>query len=297
MDFNDQIAETLRRHAQRVRQFNDAADKFRVLASEIHESLNSEGLRENALPARSSRSSQRKGEVGIEPASEPAVPESLRNSIDAFAELARQIQEQHALLASADDELASSHDLLQDLMRQAYVDPLTALPNRRALDVALSEQLAVSPESDVSCTIALIDVDQFKQINFAYGHAAGDQVLERLGILLPGLLGESTVIARYGGDEFAVLIKRSLSQSVTLLERARQSLETEDWSRIESVAGDRTGAGTALRCQVSIGVSEIKAGTPRSDVFAKADDALYQAKSKGRNRTFYHDGATVVAAG
>ncbi len=165
--------------------------------------------------------------------------------------------------------------------RMAFIDPLTALPNRRALDESLSR---LSGEF----SLAMVDIDHFKSFNDTHGHAAGDVVLRQVAADLRRASGG--VAYRYGGEEFCV-IYRGLDARAALerIEHARSRLA----SRTISV-GSRRGksAGPAKRksrdeveITISAGVAERNAKRREpAQVLKAADQALYQAKSRGRNR-------------
>ncbi|NTV94961.1 MAG: GGDEF domain-containing protein [Thiobacillus sp.] len=124
--------------------------------------------------------------------------------------------------------------------------------------------------------LAMLDLDHFKQINDTYGHDAGDLVLVRLAETLHQLMREVDVVARMGGEEFAVLMPDTQAEvAVQVADRLRQAV---------AEMAVETPAAT-LRCTASFGVSEFLPGDSRiQDVFVRADQALYRAKQAGRNR-------------
>jgi GGDEF domain-containing protein len=181
--------------------------------------------------------------------------------------------------------------VLQESHRLAFRDELTGLPSRRALEERLS---GLGP----TYTIAMIDVDHFKQFNDTHGHAIGDQVLKLVSARLASIEGGG-ISYRYGGEEFCVLFAdRTLAQALPHLERLRGEVEhyqiamrgtdrpkdPETGTRLRSVANGR-GADRSLSITVSIGVAQCEGdlGKPALVVRA-ADDALYHAKRSGRNR-------------
>jgi diguanylate cyclase (GGDEF)-like protein len=168
----------------------------------------------------------------------------------------------------------------------AATDALTGLPNRRRFDELLAEHLAKASPRHPVC-VASVDVDLFKGINDTWGHGVGDEALIAIGGRLRGAVREQDVVARVGGDEFAViLVDASLDVATEALERARRGV------------GDtpaRTAKGD-VPLSVTIGVA-VTTGGPDDDpgaVLERADRALYEAKEAGRNRLAGPDGLVEV---
>jgi two-component system cell cycle response regulator len=160
----------------------------------------------------------------------------------------------------------------------ATTDPLTRVLNRRALLDRLTAEVDRARRFDSSLTLLLLDVDHFKQINDTAGHLAGDSVLRQLGALLEDAVRKVDVVARYGGEEFVVILPETASDGgIIFAERLRE--------RIEMQAYD-VGTDRPVHLTVSIGVATFP--SPRvattEDFFARADEALYRAKSGGRNQ-------------
>jgi len=153
---------------------------------------------------------------------------------------------------------------LADEMRMlAHVDTLTRLGNRRDLDLRLTE---VGPGD----TLVLCDLDHFKQLNDSLGHAAGDSVLTEFGLVIRATLRKADYAARYGGEEFALVLPGiSTAQAAILLGRLRLR-----WAILHP------------EVTFSAGVSTCRDGVPVSRTLAEADQALYAAKSAGRNRDY-----------
>ena len=160
----------------------------------------------------------------------------------------------------------------QELDRQARSDPLTGLLNRRGFDAQMNHDLALARRSGRPLSIITVDVDHFKRINDTHGHDVGDQVLQRLAATLATRLRQSDVVARLGGEEFAVLLPD------TDLEGARtiaQELVDSQASLGYPVIGGLT---------ISAGVSTLRgAEDTAQELLRRGDMALYQAKREGRN--------------
>jgi diguanylate cyclase (GGDEF)-like protein len=157
--------------------------------------------------------------------------------------------------------------------RMAHTDPLTALPNRRAFDLALDSAVAAGRPF----SLLLIDIDRFKQINDTRGHLAGDSVLRQVGEILRREARSVDIVARYGGEEFVVVMPETGLQGATIFaERLRQRIEKHDFAD----TGDQP-----LNLTVSIGLAAFPDDKVQSaeGFVAVADQALYRAKNEGRN--------------
>jgi len=152
-----------------------------------------------------------------------------------------------------------------DLSRAARHDPLTGLPNRRAWNERVEQELARSHRSGAPLCLALLDLDGFKRVNDGLGHQAGDELLTAAALQWRPALRESDVLARIGGDEFGVLLPE------TDLEGAHRALE-------------RMRAATPNGRTTSAGVAEAGAGDDAAGLARRADEALYAAKRGGRDR-------------
>ena len=161
---------------------------------------------------------------------------------------------------------------------QARVDPLTDLYNRRFVDETLPSWLAeVSANTDLSLTVALVDLDFFKLVNDQYSHAVGDQVIHLVARAFARAVGTRTdaFVARIGGEEFLVADRsRRPSAVAQLIERLRLDLATRDW----------TSVAPRLRVTVSAGVAMAAPGDTVRTLLERADQQLYAAKAAGRNR-------------
>ena len=123
----------------------------------------------------------------------------------------------------------------------------------------------------------IIDVDRFKDFNDTHGHATGDKVLAKLGEIIIAGIREGDIGCRYGGEEFAVILPTAdIAKAYSVAERLRWLFETADIY----IEPDMTVHST-----ISIGVAELADGENEDQLFEKADQALYQAKQNGRNRT------------
>ncbi len=164
----------------------------------------------------------------------------------------------------------------RQLLRQATADSLTGLANRRRFFDVGEGLLAQCRRYGTPATVALMDLDHFKQVNDRHGHAMGDAVLKAFAAVLLDVLRASDLAARVGGEEFAVLMPSTTAEEALIpLERIRQMLAEHE------VAHE----GQTVRVSVSIGLCEWREGLDSPDAWlAQADQALYAAKAAGRNR-------------
>jgi diguanylate cyclase (GGDEF)-like protein/PAS domain S-box-containing protein len=161
-----------------------------------------------------------------------------------------------------------------DLLRQANTDSLTGLFNRRAFAEQLHGALRSKRDSERGC-IALFDIDHFKRINDAHGHATGDKVLQEFAAAARRELRDGDAIARVGGEEFAVLLRgASLDQAVAVCDRFRAHVA------VMSIAGPD---GEPVSVTVSAGIAMLEPGQSQEALMGLADAALYRAKRAGRN--------------
>jgi diguanylate cyclase (GGDEF)-like protein len=161
--------------------------------------------------------------------------------------------------------------LLAAVSAQAREDPMTGLPNRRAFDDHLQRLVAASGRSGDPLSLLLIDVDRFKDVNDTRGHMVGDQVLRAVAGALRASGREADIVARIGGDEFAVLLP---------------ACSLEDALPVGAAAADRAAARTArigAPVTVSVGTATLPTGAQTAaELFAAADRALYASKHEGR---------------
>lgn len=165
------------------------------------------------------------------------------------------------------------------LRQEARSDPLTGLPNRRAWEQALVARLAALGASMPLC-LAIFDLDHFKRINDAHGHAVGDEVLRQAGRAIRQALRQEDFVARVGGDEFALLVRvPDPSTAAAVLERVRAGLP----SRLIQAGTHAVTASAGYRV---VRPDEAR-GPPLSaeGLYAAADAALREAKVQGRDRT------------
>ena len=165
-----------------------------------------------------------------------------------------------------------AHDLARSMSVAATEDPLTGVANRRAMLHALETVVRNLSGSDRPLALLLLDVDCFKEINDTFGHGAGDEVLTSLACHANANLRSRDLLGRWGGEEFMILaLDETQTQAMQMAERLRAQLEAVTYPH-------------AGRVTVSIGVTTLIPGESVNTFIKRADDALYQAKGRGRNR-------------
>lgn len=173
--------------------------------------------------------------------------------------------------------LAIANIRLKELLRsQAIRDPLTGLLNRRFLDEYIVKQIGQAKRTKTSITFIMIDVDNFKKLNDTFGHETGDYVLSRLGNLFPSLVREGDLVCRYGGEEFLfVLPNCDLKRAIIAAENIRNGTNKM------RIVFDETVSNITISLGIAIYPSD---GTSLKELIDAADQALYMAKKKGKNR-------------
>jgi diguanylate cyclase (GGDEF)-like protein len=176
-------------------------------------------------------------------------------------------------IKSLQDKLKRSNQMLLDL---SHTDPLTNLNNRRYMMEVLEKEIDRSQRTRAYLSLIMIDIDHFKNINDTYGHQKGDAVLQDLAILLKDHLRQYDTAARFGGEEFALILPETgLDEARQVAERLRQATEKLVFEEIPD-----------LKMTASLGVScfPVEPVQTVDDLIREADYALYNAKRSGRNR-------------
>lgn len=157
----------------------------------------------------------------------------------------------------------------------AELDELTGAFNRRCIMRMLDEEIARTRRSGSPCSVALIDLDWFKGINDAYGHPTGDEVLRTFAITMFANIRSVDRFGRYGGEEFLlVLPDMATDHGVRALDRLRAIIADLDWSAFSA----------GMKVTISAGVATLNPDETPDTLLARADNALYAAKARGRNR-------------
>ena len=183
-------------------------------------------------------------------------------------------------LRARQDQLADAHARLQDhsaqLAQQVSIDPLTGALTRRAFTEELAKLLKLAQLAGEPVTLAVFDLDHFKQVNDSHGHLTGDAALRLLVGLVREQLDSDDLFGRFGGDEFLIASRAGIDAVRDLAERIRASVEQRS----------RAADSGLPALSISLGLAQAGpgAGYEEEALFKRADDALYRAKAEGRNR-------------
>ena len=200
---------------------------------------------------------------------------TLKTDTSVMAESSR--QSAGALKARA-DEIDLLRAELDKVRQEAVRDPLTGLANRRAFDEKLAESLDDSLQQLRKICLLMVDIDHFKMINDEHGHQIGDKILQYVASVLKKNFKGKDLVARFGGDEFAVIVENAPIAGVQkVAETIREQISDSTLKRTDT--GEPLGKVT-----VSIGYDCLKPEDQPGDVLKRADEALYSAKQNGRNR-------------
>lgn len=194
--------------------------------------------------------------------------------VSAKRELEARVQERTEALTIANEELA----------RLARHDPLTGLPNRRAFEEHAHMLVAAARRSGEALSVAIVDADHFKRVNDTYGHAVGDATLVAIAGALRGCLREADLVARVGGEEFALLLPGADGAGALIV--AEKMVELMRCLKIPDVGHITVSCGAA---QMDVATGTI------ADALARADLALYRAKQAGRDRAALDEPAVALA--
>ena len=177
-------------------------------------------------------------------------------------------------IASMEQQAQGYREHLEEQRQKALIDPLTDLPNRAAWGERLQYEVDQWQKNGNPLLIAMLDLDHFKRINDGYGHLAGDKVLKIIATQLRKHLRPIDFIARFGGEEFVLLMPDTpLSAGLHLIEKLRAAIQACPFHF----------KGEPVTITTSIGVSAFRPGDRSDHVLKRADEALYRAKRRGRN--------------
>lgn len=178
-------------------------------------------------------------------------------------------------VANMEQEAQGYREHLEVQRQKALIDPLTGLPNRAAWSERLDQEVNAWHQRGNSLSLAMLDLDHFKRINDGYGHLAGDKVLKIIANVLSKRLRPTDFIARFGGEEFVLLMPDSpLADALAVGEVLRNAIEACPFHF----------KGEPVTITVSMGVAQLQSGERSELALKRADEALYRAKAAGRNQ-------------
>ncbi|HKZ74528.1 MAG TPA: diguanylate cyclase, partial [Steroidobacteraceae bacterium] len=179
--------------------------------------------------------------------------------------------------ANAEKErlIAALGERSRTLERESQEDPLTGIANRRCFTQRLTAEIDVARTVRQPLTLAVADLDHFKIVNDRLGHSVGDEVLRRSAALMRHLCRGTDLVARIGGEEFALILPATRREAaIEVCEELRRAVESHDWDAVHP----------HLRVTLSIGLWEWDGAADAAALLAAADAQLYEAKRRGRNR-------------
>jgi len=204
-----------------------------------------------------------------------SVSSHQRQRDSASDDVAERLQGLVKRVAEMEQEAQQFREHIEEQRQKSLLDPLTGLPNRAAWSERLDLEVARRQRYGGQLLLAVLDVDHFKRINDGYGHLAGDRVLKIIAGELSKRLRKTDFIARFGGEEFVLLIPATpLEGGVQLLETLRAAIEACPFHF----------KGEPVTITFSAGIAEFRNGEATEVTFERADQALYRAKGAGRNR-------------
>lgn len=206
---------------------------------------------------------------------------NIRQALDHYqqseleqSQLATQLEALANKIKVMEDEAAKNRTVLEKQRHKALHDPLTELPNREYYNERANYEYQRWQRYSRPLTLAVFDIDHFKKINDGHGHQAGDRVLKVIGRSVAKRLREVDFFCRYGGEEFVALMpETSLADAMPVLDTIRAAIANAAFNYKEQ----------PIAITLSVGVTEFKTGDDIETAFARADEALYAAKSSGRN--------------
>jgi diguanylate cyclase len=202
----------------------------------------------------------------------------LEHLIEDLTDEIRELRKENRTLSTelryATQKLSTLQEKLAIHIEQASLDFLTQVLTRSAFERILNAKLETLKHTGKPFCLIMLDPDNFKQINDKYGHLAGDQVLRSIAFTLKESVREEDAVARYGGDEFAVLISLPLNEALKVAKRIKANVEklVIIWEDME------------IKVTVSMGIAEAKPTDNILSLIHRADKALYVAKREGKNR-------------
>ncbi|RXR25594.1 GGDEF domain-containing protein [Sphingobium fluviale] len=248
--------------------------RFTTLASESQASANDYG---EALQAKVK-------DMGAESSPEKVVS-ALIGLTRSMVEKSRQIE---AEMRESQKKTRALQQNLEQARKAAEQDHLTGLPNRRAFEARLKEEVTLAQANGESLSVAFCDIDHFKKINDTHGHDTGDRVLKFVGSLLAKISGEKCHVARHGGEEFVMVFRgKTAAEACEIVDQTRADLASRNL--VDRNSGERMN-----QVSFSGGVADAFAYPDPRDALKAADQALYLAKEHGRNRVYMAKGSVAA---
>lgn len=214
------------------------------------------------------------GQIGkIDPTGEMIT--SLAGIAKAMLDRTREIEQE---MKKSNEEANKLRQSLDRARRDAEIDHLTGLPNRRAFEAVYDVNYRAAQAEIDNLSVAFVDIDRFKSVNDTHGHETGDRVIQAVSEVLTRISNEHCHVARHGGEEFVVLFRgKTVAEAVVILDQAREQLAARNFI-------NRTTDEPIGRITFSGGVADVFSYADPRQALKAADQALYRAKAEGRNR-------------
>jgi len=261
-DANERISNVSERMSVRIEAVHDAIDTAMTTANAYSGTL---------------QTASGDLEQAIEPLALRAMASRLLGETRLMQEANHQLEQK--LEASREDIAALQRDL-DDVRREAMLDPLTKIFNRKYFDEGMVKAFADANAGNGPLCLMLLDIDNFKRFNDTWGHQTGDQVLRLVAMTLKSNIKGRDMAARYGGEEFAAILPETdLDGAIIVADNIRKAIQAKEL--LKRSTNEKLGRVTA-----SFGVAAFKPGDTPSTLIERADRCLYAAKHAGRNKVF-----------
>lgn len=249
---------------------SDARDEFAGILEKKINDIRSEVSNKNSLGALSNSISEHLGLI-LQAMHSYSSAENERET-----ELTRQLEQMQSKLDEMENLAQVAQVALEEQRKKAMHDPLTGLPNRESYQQRLEQEVQRLERYGGKLSLIVCDVDLFKRINDSYGHLAGDKVLTIIARSLQKKLRVSDFIARFGGEEFVILMPgTSAEEALVVAEKLRKTIELSPFNFKKE----------PVQITISFGISQFSENESPEEVFSRADKALYKAKELGRNQS------------
>ena len=270
----DAIYERFFSPAKQVSEIDSATTRFIQQIDEVMGMLNQAAGASN-IHAADLATMNRKLGTTTEMAGVRSIVESLIRTAREMETTNRTLEER---LNKSKQEVNELHRHLEAVRTESLTDPLTTLANRKHFDASIAALVKETHQKAEPLSLVLADIDHFKNFNDTFGHLIGDQVLRLVALALKDNVKGQDVAARFGGEEFAVILPgTSLRQATTVGEHIRRAVMGKELMKRST--GENLG-----RITISIGVASLHRGETVAALIERADNCLYAAKRNGRNR-------------
>ena len=256
----------------------EVAETGAKLTTELSDAIEALSLAGSRTSAFSQRLDSAKDALSMEALDSRKLIEIVTSLSRATHRMSQQNEELSKRLEESATEINELRGHLQSIRTEALTDSLTGVANRKQFDNMLRFRIQESRNLKYPLSLAICDIDFFKNFNDTWGHQTGDQVIRFVASTLDRLALKDHLVARYGGEEFVIIMPRTSGQeTIAVLERMRRAIEMKKLKRKST--NESLGSVT-----ISFGVTELMNDDSSSSVIRRADEKLYEAKRNGRNQ-------------